>query len=253
MDDHIEIQDVTESSGRSQRLSQIVWPIFALLALLAFELTADAALACLVLSTKFGWQNALTAIWLRRRDPHRARGLACCWFELVIGAAKILFGTFALSTTIVAACVIWFANNKGVRVPAWVDQLLTAWFSGAFKVMGGAMIATALLGCAGCVYARRHRIKVWISPALHAARRADQWPPPVGDTTNLAGCAWFLSLMSSIYVIVYVAFNFIQRFQLSPNIFVPLFLPPCLFAVWLFRGIKLYNLARTPAECWSDR
>ncbi len=242
---------MAEPGGNSRLLSRLAWSIFGLLALLVFELTADPALAACVLSTKFGWKNVLTANWLRKRDPARGRGLACFWFELMIGALKILIGTFASSVAIVATFVVWLGNNKGARAPAWVDQLLTAWFSGAFTVLGVTVISLGLLGCAGCVFARRHRVKVWISPSLHAMRRADQWPPLVADTNNMAGFAAAMALIANCSVIGYVVFNSIQRLHLSPYLFSPLFLPPCLFMCWLFRGIKLENVASTPGECWT--
>ena len=63
----------------------LVWSTLALVAWVGFELTAQPAVVAAVFCSKVGWNDFLTAVWLRRRDPHPGRGRACSWFCLSAG------------------------------------------------------------------------------------------------------------------------------------------------------------------------
>jgi hypothetical protein len=99
--------------------------------------------------------------------------------------------------------------------------------------------------------ARRHKVKVWISPFLHRARRAGQWPPgDVSDLdrTNFGDRALMLSIVIGVFAIAVCAMIFIQEYGLSPVPTVVMALVIATLVFWLSRGVT----ARTLGECWPE-
>ena len=85
------MHDISETTVDEPFLPQpgwnraLVWSTLALVAWVGFELTAQPAVVAAVVCSRCGWKDLLTALWLRRRDPHRGRGRACSWFCLSAG------------------------------------------------------------------------------------------------------------------------------------------------------------------------
>src|SRR5262245_64866971 len=63
----------------------VIWGLVISIAIVAYELTAQPALAVVTVSLKMGWGRFSTAAWLLRRDPNRRRGHACFWFYVGSG------------------------------------------------------------------------------------------------------------------------------------------------------------------------
>src|SRR5262245_14391990 len=76
--------------------SHFAWYALLAVAWLIYELTAQPGLCAPVACAKFGWNDFLTARWLRRNDPHPGRGLACFWFYVASGLWKIALMAFFL-------------------------------------------------------------------------------------------------------------------------------------------------------------
>ena len=75
--------NVADSQRRESRLVPgLVWFILISTGWVLFELTANPALSAVVACLKFGWNDSLTARWMRRTDPNRARGGTYFWFLL---------------------------------------------------------------------------------------------------------------------------------------------------------------------------
>lgn len=75
-----------ESRGRSQYW---LWPVLIAAGILVYELTAQPGLGAAVACAKFGWDDFLTAFWLRKRDPDRARSWTCFWLYFASGLWKV--------------------------------------------------------------------------------------------------------------------------------------------------------------------
>src|SRR3954454_11024639 len=82
-----------ESPGRAddpppRRRPSLVLPALLALGFVVYELTAQPGLGAAIACTKFGWDDFLTARWLRRRDPDRRRGRAEFWLFVAAGLWK---------------------------------------------------------------------------------------------------------------------------------------------------------------------
>ena len=236
-----------EPGNRPRWLSRLAWPLLSLLSLLVFELTAEPALTSLVLCSKFGLENLLTGIWLWRTDPKAGRGAACFWFSLMVGVIKILLSSSLLAVVFVVS-ILWV--NAGGAQPRAAPRVGTA----LVMLFGIAAATEALLmifGLSGCVVARRHKVKIWISPVLHRARRAGQWPPgpaPNTERINWADRALVPSIAIGIIAIATCALLLIFEVGLHPLPTVIVALVIAALVVWLSRGVT----AKTFEECWPE-
>src|SRR5690349_9796317 len=71
-----------------RRRPSLVLPALLMLGIVVYELTAQPGLGAAIACTKFGWDDFLTARWLRRRDPNRRRGRASFWLFVAAGLWK---------------------------------------------------------------------------------------------------------------------------------------------------------------------
>ena len=244
--------DFESSSGEARTrpawLSRFAWPLFSLLSLLMFELTAEPALTSLVLCSKFGLENLLTGIWLWRTDPKAGRGAACFWFSLTVGVAKILVASCVLAVVFIVALLCW--RNAGGAAPR-ADPRIWRAFVMLFGIAGATEVLMMIFGLSGCIVARRHKVKVWISPVLHRARRGGQWPPgpaPVAERTNWADRVLVPSIAIGVIAIATSALLLIFELGLSPVPTVIVALVIAVVIVWLSRGVT----AKTFDECWPE-
>ncbi|MBI3863395.1 MAG: hypothetical protein HY290_16010 [Planctomycetia bacterium] len=147
------------------------------LAWLVFEVTAQPGIATTVFCCKFGWDDVVTAQWLRQRDTSRDRGIVCSWFCLALAIGKTI-AIAAIVTLII--CVVTSIWLKLSAPKGWMDQ---QGLDQVKKLLGWMCIpwlmtpAAALLVIAGTVSAILRGIRVWIDPEVTTARRAHAWPP----------------------------------------------------------------------------
>jgi hypothetical protein len=166
-------------SGWRRRLFS--WPVLAVAGILLYELTTQPALGAVVACAKVGWKDAATALWVRRTDPHRARGRALFWLLAASGLWKV-----AMTAAVVMFGLGLVAAERARQGPRGGGEPPALAALGAEMFVGFTLSGMAT--CAGFGLALRHRLRLWISPGLHAARRAGEWPPtPVlAGTSNRA-------------------------------------------------------------------
>ena len=161
--------------GRSARRLRIAaWVI----AIVVFELTADPSLVVVVGCSKFGWEHVLTAFWLRRTDPDRARGRACLWLYSAWGVWRVsLVATMLMFAIVFAMEALRNALGLPPRKPGdgpptqFMVAFLTAFFGFALST---------ILTVVGVRSAASKRVRVWVGPEAIKAREARLWPP-IGD------------------------------------------------------------------------
>jgi hypothetical protein len=247
-----------------RRGPSLALPVLLALGFLVYELTAQPGLGAAIACTKFGWDDFLTARWLRRRDPDRRRGRAEFWLFVAAGLWK----------TAVTAVIVIFAVGfleaalrpppQAAQVPqppsdAVVGALLAAFFGFAFSTLATGRAFLTALQC---------RVRLWIDGRIHRDRRADRWPPiSTAGRKNRAGAVLFTALFLGMLVVLSV-FRVILRAALRgwagggpqgqnvadtlTNVFCfgVFLLVPVLIMV--FRDILgQLALARSPAECWE--
>jgi hypothetical protein len=135
--------------------SALVWSIAALAGWLAFDLTAEPAIAAAVLCGRFGWNDLLTALRLRRCDPDRARGCAYSWFYLASGTMKVFLSACAL-TALIAEVVVFIERRRPQPDP---NALMPDAIWGPLLLMAVAMPLAALLALVGILSARIHGVQ----------------------------------------------------------------------------------------------
>jgi hypothetical protein len=248
-----------------RRRPSLVLPVLLAIGFLVYELTAQPGLGAAIACTKFGWNDFLTARWLRRRDPNRRRGRAEFWLFVAAGLWKT-----AVTGVVVIFCVGFLeaalrpAPQPGQAPPppsdAIVGAILTAFF--------GFTLCTVATGRA-FIAALRFRIRLWIDGPVHYDRRANRWPPEGNSDgrKNRAGTILFTALFLGMLVVLGL-FRFVLRSALCgwagggprgqqiaetlTNLF-------C-FGVFLIFPVLILvcrdilgqlALARSPAECWD--
>jgi hypothetical protein len=175
--------ETPDTAGRpSGRWSAVLgWPLLVLLGWLLFELTAQPGLGAAVLCLKLGWEDFRTAWWLRRRDPWRGRGRACFWMYVASGWWKV--GLTAFGVLLLCAVLTPKAQQQAGQPPP--PEVIAAFLTG----VAGGLFMLVTTGWALWL-ARWHRVRVWLNPAVHQARRWDLWPPSQVQEQkgNSAGC-----------------------------------------------------------------
>ena len=223
----------------------LVWSTLALVAWLGFELTAQPAVVAAVVCSKFGWNDLLTALWLRRRDPHRGRGRACSWFCLSAGVTKMVIAAFTL-TMVISAVLI---SIEGVKPQANPNAPfpVVVWGPGILMAVGLPILA--LLAFVGCVSARRHHVRVWIDEPLHRARRAAAWPPDFSGARmhNMARGPWLL-MVAFVVVAAMLLATLVGAFTKSYVLGTLALIGPIFGIGLLSRG----TFAASPGECWDE-
>jgi hypothetical protein len=135
--------------------SALFWSITALAGWLAFDLSAEPAVAAAVLCCRFGWNDLLTAVRLRRCDPDRARGRAISWFYLASGTMKVSLSACAV-TALIAEVVVFIERRRPQPNP---NALMPDAIWGSLLLMAIAMPLAALLALVGIISARIHGVQ----------------------------------------------------------------------------------------------
>jgi hypothetical protein len=224
---------------KQARSSILSWSGLALLAGLVYELTAQAPLSVAPLCLKFGWADFRTASWLGRRDPRPERGRVHYWFFLAAGLLKTATLALVLLTGVGIVQAIVEANAGPQPQPDVPVELIEALVT-AYVGYAASFLAT----CRALRLACRFRVKVWLDPAWHGARREDRWPTAVADCRgNRAG----LLILTALLV-------FFVGFVLLPLVLAGLILllqafPPQQGVTWPFVvfGVGLFGLVGLPA------
>jgi len=221
----------------------LVWSMLGLIAWLGFELTAQPAVVAAVVCSKCGWNDLLTAVWLRRRDPHRGRGRACSWFCLSAGVTKMVISAFAM-TMLISTVMVFTAGVQARPNPN--PQFPDAFWGPLILMTAGAPVLS-LLAFVGCLSARWNKVHVWIDDPLHRARRADAWPPDFSGVRqhNMARGPWLIMLAFAIVIAMLLGAVVLTLTQ-SVVLGVVTLIGPILWICLLSRSA----FANSPGECW---
>ena len=150
----------------------LAWPVFLAIAFVIYELTNQPALAVVFLCFKFGWEDFRTAAWLGRHDPDRRRGLACFFLYVSSGLWKMAI----TATLMIFGYVLVIIVHRAV-VGGGMKREIGQQLAGAILTT----LASIVLSTAGVWVAVLHALangrKLWLSGAIHQARRQRAWPP----------------------------------------------------------------------------
>jgi hypothetical protein len=130
--------------------SAFLWSIAVLAGWLAFELTAEPAVAAAVICCRFGWKDLLAAMRLRRRNADGTCGRSASWFCLASATMKIFFAASVL-IAIIAEMVLFIERRRPQPDP---NALMPSAIWGPLVLMVGAIPLAALLALIGVVSAR---------------------------------------------------------------------------------------------------
>jgi hypothetical protein len=237
---------------RTQWRAPITWSALLLLGWLVYELTAMPALGAFVACFKFGWNDFLTARWLRRLDPFRPRGRACFWLYVAAGLWKI-----ALTGTLVMFGVLVWAifQNPGPNNGQWIGMAALQVFLGAWVATLLGFALSTLTTCIAVGRAWRHGVPLWLQASMHKARKENVWPslyPHLKRDRNKAGRLIKWALMVLV-IAASVMIPLTVQGRLRFVSFVLAFLALLPLAVSMFRAIHRNGLlAPNPAACWGS-
>jgi hypothetical protein len=230
----------------------VSWPVLISLGVLVFEITSAPALAAFLACARFGHRDVLSAFWLRRRDPMRGRAKACFWLYL----ASAFWSVASTATIFMFILASFFRPARGFNAGAGVDRVFA---TAAMSSLGGYMVCL-LAAAVAFTSAWRHRVRLWLSSDVHAARERDAWPPQrVGFRgPNRAGRVLLTAVIAAAVIpvaIVVVAMGPLGLFQHTAIIlgvsFGVFFATPT--AILLFRDMMQRRcVADTPEECWGE-
>lgn len=228
------------------------WSALVGVALVVYEMTTQTGLAAAVGCSKFGWNDFLTARWLRRNDPDPRRGRALAWSHRAFGLWKITAAAFAAIMLIVAIDEFLLAH---FRPPAPVPPEPSDTFKGiAITVAGGlylSLVATHIAFWSAWLTGR----KIWLSLGTHRARRENEWlPAPSGG--NWAGAVLELSgivtLLGTFLGSIGLAILLVQKpdAYLWPVSMFLLAVGHYAFGATTGKRMVQSVIAATPADCW---
>ncbi len=158
-------------------LTHLPWWLVAAAAFAVAELTAHPSIGVIVLCLKFGWNDFLTALWLRRRDPDTQRGATCSWFYFSSGLWRICIWSFVLLFATLTFSVMDVFRQAQLQQPQQQAQnaeleaatCLVVW------LLSSAIATGVTLGAVRRAWTRQ--IKVWVSGSMTESRRRQEWPP----------------------------------------------------------------------------
>lgn len=249
--------DSPDDSGDSpRRWKSISWLTVLAIGLVLYELTSQPALGSVAVCLKFGWDDFLTAMWLRRRDPSAYRGRTCFWLYLAGG----LWNTAVVAGIMLLAFAIVGAHRPNGAAGRGGDPLLESVIWTGMTTLVGLSCSALAFGYA-VVLAWRGGFKLWLHRGVHAARRRNAWPPAGvgGLSRNRAGfmviatlfvlgipCILLLSL-GVAFLTIAVA-DMVWLMVLTMPLVVAGGAAGLLYCVDL---MKRHILAENPQQCWN--
>jgi hypothetical protein len=213
-------------------------------------LTTQPAVVAVIFCSRFGWDDFLTAIWLRRTDPHRARAAACSWFCLALATTRILVAAFGFTMFVTVVLVLLQVLLQGGRPNQNANRDLPAGLSGLIYLMIGGLPILGFFALLGSVAARRGGVRVWVDANLSRTRHDNLWPPKyssglVDSLQNKARLAW-LSMLA-IVVVVALGLSVIVVITVGPTAGAIVLAAESVLISFVTRGV----IAQHPADCWG--
>jgi hypothetical protein len=246
-------QEPQANAGARQRgwAPHLSWTTLILLGWLLYELTSQPGLAAAVGCAKFGWADFRAALWLRRVDPDRRRGIACFWWYITFALWKVAV------MSVLAIFLIGFISGlgAGARNAAPVRPQVSPVLQGVASAMGIGFGLSFLSGYVALWSALRHQVRVWLGSAPHRARVERHWPPSHGQV-NFATYVTFTTLVFSILfvliavVAILVPFNWQPQGPWAAFLMATVMLSTIGGLIVAFAVVTKRIVAQTPQECW---
>jgi hypothetical protein len=222
--------------------SSLVWTTLIVTAFLVYEITARPIWGVVVLCSKFGWGDFLTAFWLRRVDRNRPRAKAFFWFLSAIGLLHIANAGAMFSLLFFVLFVVFKIQNRAVLFPGEIYTALGAYCLGIFL----SLLAVFL----GFWHAIMSRLRLWLPYPPHF--------PRVSKNENMAEDL----LRIAIFVIGLACLELggwmggaVDRLGTKPftvaGILLALIILVSVGLFKLFKALKKRFIAQTPGQCWD--
>ena len=248
------MNESTALSWQEERPWQRHLTLPGLLALgwLVFEATSQPALAVVVVCVKFGWNDLLTAYWLRVRDPEPGRARTCFCLYLTGAFWKMGVGAFLLCFVL---GMIQLSMEKNNPPPQGGFQEAIAVINQTALVVLLAFALAALLALRTLWLAWRTGVKLWLNPVVHQARWRDCWPSNVPGSPGrnwaqlVLPVTFILFLLAAIMLVLDNWLRHARQFALwfaAAITFVPAII------MGLRRQLFGWALAKNPGECWDN-
>jgi len=221
--------------------SSLVWTTLIVTAFLVYEITARPIWGVVVLCSKFGWSDFLTAFWLRRVDHNRPRAKAFFWFHSAIGFFHIANAGNVFSLLF---CVIFIASKAQNRAVLFPGEIYTAF--GAFCL---GIFLSLLAAFFGFWHAIRSRLRVWLPYPHYVLKKREEnnMAVEVLRALRLAigfGCVELVGLIASA----------VGRHETDIGGALVFFALIALVAVVFFKLFKVLKnrfIAQIPSQCWD--
>lgn len=223
------------------------WPLFALLAIVVFHLTANAPVAAVAFCLHFGRRWFLTAAWLNRTDPNRSRGITCSLFYFSCAMSTIMLA--ALLTTLGLIVLFSWADRQADPTPLFVTMGI---------LVGGGFTGAGLLSLIGVIRAAMHRQPIWVDPMVYWSYRESAWPPLKHVSRNRVENQVSMAQLFVLFGLPTVFLLVCGREAFANNMRVFWVLaPPIVFGLCVaIPGILFYVakdrvIALSPRQCWG--
>jgi hypothetical protein len=219
---------------------------------LVFEATSQPALGVVIVCVKFGWNDLLTAYWLRMRDPEPERGWACFWLYLTSAFWKMGVGAFVLCFVLGMIQLGVEMNNPGAQ--GGFKEAIAVINQTALVVVLGFAFATVLALCT-LWQAWQTGFKLWLNPNAHRARWRNCWPT---ELSGPPGNNWAETVLPVTFIFFLLAMSLfiLDRFFGQAKEFAIFFAAALTFIPAIILGLRRplfgWALAKNPDECFGD-
>jgi hypothetical protein len=217
------------------------WPLFGLLAVVAFELTANLMFSVLLFSTRFGWKDAYAGWYAWRVDPRPARGRVLGLAHLVSAMNRIALPGIVLGSWLRMMMDNFFPRN-GQNVVATVVEVN--------EVLIVASVLCVMLMLLTFSLAWWTRVKIWIDLKSYEDALSGEWPPRK-FFLNRCRMIWLYSICPflSFGYWWYVLRSFQNWNLMQVNSYFAVSVLVYLFIYWRFERTVF---AKYPVDCWPE-
>ncbi len=230
---------------RRSWMNNAVWPFFAAIGWLLFEITSEPGVGLFATCMHCGWNDLLNAFWVLRVDPNRSRSHALFWVCLARSVLMIMGSSILV--TCLAICGVTFVSS-GAQAPQEPKKARLADVWHIVLIYPYTIPIFSILMLIGCLFALRSGQRLWLNSGLGTARRRNEWPP-ICTTDPRSNHA---DLMMSIMTLGLTGLAFMAGYMLWAKYDV--ILPGAILFVATFSGSYLLCrkvLAAAPEQCWG--
>ena len=240
-DDYFLIDDPTVNEPWFRAGDAVSW-LFPLLGLLAFEWFADPCLSVVIACLKFGYSDLKTGWWLHTHDPRGFRGIAVslCYFSRGL---YVVAATAFLIVAVMLVCEPLFNKNPLANLNSLLAGMVM-WFLG--------LSLGTIFGGVAFHHVSQRRIRVWMDPTIHQARREKRFADACTGRRNQ-----FHWLCLAVAAVVTGCMAMVMILSISARDWQVLLCGTIVFgipAVWCLTGIvRSWPLAaKSPEDCWGE-